>query len=97
MLRSILATAAAITLTFGSAGAQIELAPNFTVTGFIDMSILSDDGDVGMAMDQLEIDFIAGLGEGLSVQADIQGNWIYIVSGGKSLVYLGQSLKMICI
>ncbi len=74
MYKLFFATAFAIALSVGPATAQMELSENFKVTGFIDMSVLSDDGELGMALDQLELDFMVDLGEGLGVQADIQGN-----------------------
>ena len=48
-----------------SAVADVELS------GFVDMSILSDDGVVGMGLDQLELDLSTDLGDGISIRADV--------------------------
>lgn len=69
-----LSAIAALALTAAAANAQIELSENFSVNGFIDMSVLSDDGKLGMALDQMELDFAIDLGDGLGLQADIQGS-----------------------
>ena len=41
------------------------------LSGFVDMSILSDDGVVGMGLDQLELDLSTDLGDGISIRADV--------------------------
>ena len=41
------------------------------LSGFVDMSILSDDGEVGMGLDQLELDLSTDLGDGISIRADV--------------------------
>ena len=40
-------------------------------SGFVDMSMFSDDGDVSMAVDQFELDVSTDLGEGISMRADV--------------------------
>ena len=54
-----------LTLCAQSVAADVELS------GFVDMSILSDDGVVGMGVDQLELDLSTDLGDGISIRADV--------------------------
>ncbi|NKB68318.1 MAG: outer membrane beta-barrel protein [Candidatus Latescibacteria bacterium] len=72
MLKHIIAGVAALALTASTATAQIQVTDQFSVTGFIDMSAVSNDGELGMALDQFEIDLMFDMGEGLGVQADVQ-------------------------
>lgn len=66
---------AASLLAAVNASAQIELVEGLSVTGFIDMSILSTDNDAGtetsMGLDQWEIDFLFDPGTGTTAQVDI--------------------------
>ena len=73
MSMRIFAAMAALAFTANAATAQIQLNDQFAVTGFIDMSAVSNDGEMGMALDQFEMDFMVDMGEGLSIQADIEG------------------------
>ena len=41
------------------------------VSGFVDMSVFSDDGDASMSLDQFELDVSTDLGEGISMRADV--------------------------
>ncbi len=66
MLTRVVTAAAALALTAAAATAQIELNDKLAITGFIDMSVLSNDGTTGMSLDQTELDFIFDLGDGLS-------------------------------
>ncbi|MFT5087366.1 MAG: hypothetical protein ACI906_000147 [Candidatus Latescibacterota bacterium] len=74
MVKNILSAAMALALTTGAATAEIKLNDNFMVSGFLDMSAISDDGTKGMALDQAEIDFIFNYDNGLSLRADLQGS-----------------------
>ena len=65
MLRKLLNAIAVLTLSAQIAAADVELS------GFIDMSFLSNDGDKTLSLDQLEVDFSSDLGEGISVRADM--------------------------
>ncbi len=40
-------------------------------SGFVDMSVFSDDGDASMSLDQFELDVSTDLGEGISMRADV--------------------------
>ena len=40
-------------------------------SGFVDMSVFSDDGDANMSLDQFELDVSTDLGEGISMRADV--------------------------
>lgn len=40
-------------------------------SGFVDMSVFSDDGDASMSLDQFELDASTDLGEGISARADV--------------------------
>ena len=40
-------------------------------SGFVDMSVLSDDGNASMSLDQFELDVSTDLGEGISMRADV--------------------------
>ena len=40
-------------------------------SGFVDMSVSSDDGDASMSLDQFELDVSTDLGEGISMRADV--------------------------
>ena len=40
-------------------------------SGFVDMSVFSDDGDASMSLDQFELDVATDLGEGISMRADV--------------------------
>lgn len=74
MVKNILSGAVALALTAGAATAEIKLNDNFAMSGFLDMSAISDDGTLGMALDQAEIDFMFNFDNGLSLRADLQGN-----------------------
>ena len=65
MPRKLLNAIAVLALSAQIVAADVELS------GFIDMSFLSDDGDKTLSLDQLEIDFSSDLGEGISVRADM--------------------------
>ena len=65
MLRKLLNAIAVLALSAQIVAADVELS------GFIDMSFLSDDGDKTLSLDQLEVDFSSDLGEGISVRADM--------------------------
>ena len=40
-------------------------------SGFVDMSVFSDDGDASMSLDQFELDVSTDLGGGISMRADV--------------------------
>ena len=40
-------------------------------SGFVDMSVFSDDGNASMSLDQFELDVSTDLGEGISMRADV--------------------------
>ena len=40
-------------------------------SGFVDMSLFSDDGNASMSLDQFELDASTDLGEGISARADV--------------------------
>ena len=40
-------------------------------SGFVDMSVFSDDGDASMSLDQFELNVSTDLGEGISMRADV--------------------------
>ena len=40
-------------------------------SGFVDMSVFSDDGNASMSLDQFELDVATDLGEGISMRADV--------------------------
>ena len=40
-------------------------------SGFVDMSMFSDDGNASMSLDQFELDVSTDLGEGISARADV--------------------------
>ena len=40
-------------------------------SGFVDMSVFSDDGDASMSLDQFELDVSTDFGEGISMRADV--------------------------
>ena len=40
-------------------------------SGFVDMSVFSDDGNASMSLDQFELDASTDLGEGISARADV--------------------------
>ena len=40
-------------------------------SGFVDMSVFSDDGDASMSLDQFELDASTDLGGGISMRADV--------------------------
>ena len=40
-------------------------------SGFVDMSLFSDDGNASMSLDQFELDVSTDLGEGISARADV--------------------------
>lgn len=65
MPRKLTTSIAMLALCAQSAVADVELS------GFVDMSILSDDGVVGMGLDQLELDLSTDLGDGISIRADV--------------------------
>ncbi len=65
MRRKLATSIAMLTLCAQSVTADVELS------GFVDMSILSDDGVVGMGLDQLELDLSTDLGDGISIRADV--------------------------
>ena len=63
--RKLATSIAMLALCAKSVTADVELS------GFVDMSILSDDGVVGMGLDQLELDLSTDLGDGISIRADV--------------------------
>ncbi len=65
MPRKLITSIAMLALCAQSTVADVELS------GFVDMSILSDDGVVGMGLDQLELDLSTDLGDGISIRADV--------------------------
>ncbi len=65
MPRKLANSIAMLALCVQSVAADVELS------GFVDMSILSDDGVVGMGLDQFEIDLSTDLGDGISIRADV--------------------------
>ena len=65
MPRKLLNAIAVLALSAQIVAADVELS------GFIDMSFLSDDGVKTLSLDQLEVDFSSDLGEGISVRADM--------------------------
>ena len=65
MLRKLANSIAIIALCAHGVSADVELS------GFIDMSFLSDDGAKSLSLDQLEVDFSSDLGDGISVRADM--------------------------
>ena len=65
MPRKLANSIAVLALCVQSVAADVELS------GFVDMSILSDDGDVGMGLDQFELDLSTDLGDGISIRADV--------------------------
>jgi len=65
MPRKLLNAIAVLALSAQIVAADVELS------GFIDMSFLSDDGAKTLSLDQLEVDFSSDLGEGISVRADM--------------------------
>ena len=73
MLMRLITAAAVLALTTGAATAQIDLNEKLTLTGFIDMSLVNNDNTTEMGLDQIELDFIVDLGEGLSMRADFEG------------------------
>ncbi len=74
MVKNLLNGAVALALMTGVATADIKLNDNFVMSGFLDMSAISDDGTKGMALDQAEIDFMFNYDNGLSLRADLQGS-----------------------
>ena len=65
MPRKLANSIAVLALCVQSVAADVELS------GFVDMSILSDDGVVGMGLDQFELDLSTDLGDGISIRADV--------------------------
>ena len=65
MPRKLANSIAMLALCVQSVAADVELS------GFVDMSILSDDGVVGMGLDQFELDLSTDLGDGISIRADV--------------------------
>ncbi len=53
--------------------ADVELNEQLTLSGFIDMSSVNDNGNQSISMDQVEVDFIFNLDDGLSMRVDIEG------------------------
>ena len=54
-----------LALNAHAASAEVELS------GFIDMSFFSDDGDKSLSLDQLELNIASDVGDGISVRADL--------------------------
>ncbi|MBT4140738.1 MAG: hypothetical protein HOE48_22690, partial [Candidatus Latescibacteria bacterium] len=65
MPRKLANSIAVLALCVQSVAADVEFS------GFVDMSILSDDGVVGMGLDQFELDLSTDLGDGISIRADV--------------------------
>ena len=65
MPRKLAISIAMLALCVQSVAADVELS------GFVDMSLLSDDGDVGMGLDQMELNLSTDLGDGASVWVDV--------------------------
>ena len=57
--------------TTSVANAQIAITDQLSVTGFLDMSAVSDDGNKTTSFDQFEIDFVLDFKNGLTAQADV--------------------------
>jgi hypothetical protein len=51
--------------------AQIAITDQLSVTGFLDMSAVDDDGATTTSFDQFEIDFVLDFKNGLTAQADV--------------------------
>ncbi len=47
------------------------VAAEVKFSGFVDMSVFSDDGDASMSLDQFELDVSTDLGSGVSMRADV--------------------------
>ena len=65
MMKKFVYSLAFLALGAHAASAEVELS------GFIDMSFFSDDGDKSLSLDQLELDVTSDLGDGISVRADL--------------------------
>jgi hypothetical protein len=61
------------------ANAQIAITDQLSVTGFLDMSAVDDDGATTTSFDQFEIDFLLDFKNGLTAQADVNS-----LSGGST-------------
>jgi hypothetical protein len=64
MNKKVIAFALAI-FTAQTVFAEVEFS------GFVDMSVFSDDGNASMSLDQFELDVSTDLGEGISMRADV--------------------------
>lgn len=64
MNKKVIAFALAI-FTAQTVFAEVEFS------GFVDMSVFSDDGNASMSLDQFELDVSTDLGEGISARADV--------------------------
>ena len=73
MMKRISIAIVILSLAASPSLADIELNEQLTLSGFIDMSSLNDDGDHSISMDQVELDFIFNLDDGLSMRVDIEG------------------------
>lgn len=62
-----------------AADAQIAITDQLSVTGFLDMSAVDDDGATTTSFDQFEIDFLLDFQNGLTAQADVNS-----LSGGSA-------------
>lgn len=61
------------------ASAQITITDQLSVTGFLDMSAVDDDGTTTTSFDQFEIDFLLDFKNGLTARADVNS-----LSGGST-------------
>ena len=61
----------AIVLGVSTASAQIKVTDNLSLTGFLDMSAVNDDGINTMSFDQLEVDLLYDYGNGVTARADL--------------------------
>jgi hypothetical protein len=71
MTKKILSVATAFALMVGTVTASAN--DNLSISGFIDMSAVSNDGTKGMSLDQAEVDFMFKYDNGLSLRADFEG------------------------
>lgn len=76
MKRFLFCLAALVGMTSAS-DAQIAIGDQLSVTGFLDMSVVDDDGHRTTSFDQFEIDFLFDFKNGLTAQADVNS-----LSGG---------------
>ncbi len=73
MIKRIAAAILTLSLMASPSLADVKVNDQLSISGFIDMSTLIDDGTQSISLDQVELDFMFDLGDGLSVQADIEG------------------------